>query len=164
MKIDEEKYLEYRESKEQSKIEEFNCFKYPREILIITRSGELEEIKVEGYHFESLYERFKEYEEIDKYDEYITSCVAAKNGFIVFLIDPSNLSMFYPYSITKEQKETLTIVLNNIPNNAKVYAGIIENSEELELKEWNNGEEVLISIVKSLIDKMPLSEELMSKR
>ena len=59
MNLDEERYLEYWEKREKENIEQFECFEHSRKIIVISEDGELEELKVEGYHFETLYERFK---------------------------------------------------------------------------------------------------------
>lgn len=156
MNLDEERYLEYWEKREKENIEQFECFEHSRKIIVISEDGELEELKVEGYHFETLYERFKVYEGADEFDEYVTSSVAAKNGFIVFILDTYSLSMFYPSSFTFKQKETLLNLLNTIPANAKVYASIIDNTESINMIEWNNGEEILNEYLKTLINEVPL--------
>ncbi len=155
--IKEIQYLEYRDS--EANLKKLTIFKSSRAILIVSPKGDIEEIDVTGkYHFECLYQRFLDFPGIDQNDEYVSSCVAAREGYIIFIIDDFGISMFYPESLTNIQKENVLSVLRQIDLDYLVFAGTVSVNQELEIQPFNSGDEISIKELMENIEKIPTIE------
>lgn len=148
-----------------------NFFKYPLEILVIKKDGEWSEFPVNienPQHIYALEEAYKDRLYLANLNEFQASCeINNKLGEIVWLIENSGISMFYPQSLTEEELNSSLEVLGRMQNSGlkfELRGGITTNEGYFGLNPFNDGEEITISAAIDYIKAIPIENKPRSTR
>lgn len=144
-------------------------FKYPLEVLLIHSDGTIEELPVNDRHFMAIKERFPEILPLS-IDIFALSCeLNTIYNSVVWNVENSGVTMFYPPEITLEQREKAIELLQGLrgydtDNEILIAGGITLKEEKRQMYCFNDGMTINVDQAIIEINRIPISEERGRKR
>lgn len=144
-------------------------FKYPLEVLLIHSDGTIEELPVNDRHFMAIKERFPEILPLS-IDIFALSCeLNTIYNSVVWNVENSGVTMFYPPEITLEQREKALELLQGLrgydtDNEILIAGGITLKEEKRQMYCFNDGMTINVDQAIIEINRIPINEERGRKR